>query len=767
MANKKDPINPESLLQKATQLIQENKFELASKILKEGQASSPKEFLFINLLAQISLRNKKIIDGINLLRKSLEINPDQPLVTFDLGIALYISNKLDEALIYFDKCIKLEPGNIKFYIRKAITLKKLNNVNDLIVCYQKIIDLNPKFIDSYINKADLLYSINDFEESLHCYQQAIKIEPDNATLKLRCGLLLSKLGRIEESISSYNDSIKLEPKNSGAYKNLGFIYRELRQTENACLCLKKSLEITPDYEVFNHLGQLYCLLGNYKEGIMHFDKAIELKPNKAEAYNLKAYEQVSEGEINEAIISFDKALNNDKDSKYVLGDRFHAKASICDWSNFEKDLNLLNHNIKEKKIVAVPLAICNFTDDPAIQRNGAEIYTADKFPFDNKLGPIKKNPKRQKIKIGYFSGDFGDHPVGYLVTELFEMHDKSKFELYAFSFNTKIKSKIRLRIEKSFDEFIDVSKISDKNVALMARQKEVDIAIDLGGYTKNSRPSIFAMRVAPIQINFLGYPGTMGANYIDYNISDKFIIPQELQQYYSEKIIYLPKCYQPNQKKISPSKKIFSRKSEGLPSSGFIFCCFNNSWKIKPKIFELWIKLLSSVNGSVLWFPGFHSLAIKNLKRECVKLGMDESRLIFSSKEDLREDHQAKIRLADIFLDCFPYGAQSTASDFLRVGVPVITLKGISFSNRVASSLLANLNLPELIVTTEVDYQNLAIKLAKNPKYLNEIKTKLILNVKASSIYNIEEYTRNIESSYNIAYERYHNNLIPENIEVI
>ena len=301
----------------------------------------------------------------------------------------------------------------------------------------------------------------------------------------------------------------------------------------------------------------------------------------------------------------------------------------------------------------------------------------------------------------------------------------------------------------------------------MAREKKIDIAIDLGGYTKNSRPSIFSMRVAPIQINFLGYPGTTAATCIDYNIADKFIIPKKLQQYYSEKIIYLPKCYQPNQEKIIPSNKIFTRKSEGLPHSGFIFCCFNNTWKITPKMFELWIRLLSNVPGSVLWFPGFSDLAINNLRNECKKLSMDENRLIFSSVEEFRQDHYKKIRLADIFLDCFPYGAQSTASDFLRSGIPIVTLSGLSFSNRVASSLLNNLNLPELIATTEIDYENLALRLAMNPEFLNQIKTKLIANVKSSSIFNVDEYTKSIEDAYFKVYDRFHDNLLPQNIEAI
>ena len=765
MANNKTLPIPIELLKITLKLVENNQFESASKILKEGLINFPKEFPFINLLAQIALRNKDVPNGINLLKQSLKIKPNQPLVMIDLGIALSINNQLDESLIFFDKCIELDPKNLKALIRKAITLKALERLNDSIDCYQKIIELNPNYIEAYINQADLLNSIGMTEKSLSVYQKALKVGPDNGRLYIKYGNLLDKLGQFDEALNNFKKSIEVTSKNVGALNNIGYLLIRLRRFDEAILYLKKSIIISESYEVYNNLGGAYCSLGNYFEGIIYFDKAIKLKLDLPESHILKAHALQFLGKTDQAILSYDLALANDKDFKYAFGERFHSKNIICDWSNYEDNINWLELKLNERKRVAVPLAVCALFEDPVIQKIGAEIYANDFYPFNNCLGLIKKYPKNKKIRIGYFSGDFREHPVGYLVTELFETHDKSKFELFAFSISRRIESKTRLRIEKSFDEFIDVSNYSDQEVASVSREKKIDIAIDLGGYTKNSRPSIFAMRVAPIQINFLGYPGTMGVDYIDYTISDKNIISKELQQYYSEKIIYLPKCYQPCEAKIKVSKKIFSRKSEGLPESAFVFCCFNSNWKITPKIFKLWVNLLFSVKDSILWFPGMPSLAIKNLKKECMSLGMNESRLVFSSIEKLREDHHAKIRLADIFLDCFPYGAQSTASDFLRSGIPVVTLRGSSFSNQVASSLLINLNLSELITQTEVEYKNLAIKFAENPKFLKEIKTKLISNVEASSIYSIKEYTSSIESGYIQVYDRYYDDLPTDHVE--
>ena len=765
MTNKKILTNPTEILKKSINLIDTGQLELASQTLNEALKNFPKEFSFINLLAQISLRNNHLTDGIYLLKKSLEINENQPLALLDLGIALSLNSQLDEAIKFFDKSAELDPTSLTVHIRKAITLKKLNRFNESIDSYQRIIDLSPDYIDAYINKAELLYLTGKLKESLNIYEQILKIDSSNATYYIKYGNLLNRLGRVDEAITAYRKSIEINPDNSVAYKNIGIILKIVRKYDESYFYLKKSIDIDPDFEVYSNLGQLCCQMGNNIEGISYFDKANILDKTKAEAHNLKAYAHIEEGEFDKAILSFDKAIENEISHSIVLGERRYWKNNICDWSNFNNELELINLQIKEKKCVSTPLDLCSFFDDPEIQKLGAKLFVDHRFSVIESLGLFNKYSKNKKIKIGYFSGDFSDHPVGFIIADLFERHDKEKFELFGFSVTKKINSETRNRIKKSFDEFIDVENYSDKDVALLAREKKIDIAIDLGGYTKSSRPGIFAMRAAPIQISYLGYPGTTGTNYIDYIISDKFILPKASQKYYTEKIIYLPKCYQPNEEKLPVSKKIFTRKSQGLPDTGFVFCCFNNSWKITPKIFKLWITLLSNVPESVLWFPGFSDLAINNLRNECKKLGMTPKRLIFSSLEKYREDHYERIKLADIFLDCYPYGGHSTVSDFLRRGVPVVTLKGTSISNSVASSLLFNLSLSELITSNELDYEKLAIKLATNPKYLKEIKFKLISNVNNSTIYNINEYTKNIESGYHQVYDRYHNSFIPAHIE--
>lgn len=765
MATKKNLTNPAELLKNAVQFIETNQIELAKNILKEGEGNFPNEFSFINLLAQLSLKNKEIQSGINLLKKSLLINPKQPIVMFDLAIALSINNQFDEAILFFDKCIELDPKNLKAFMRKAITLNLLDRFIDSIDCYQKIIELNPNFIDAYINQAEILNSIGKADLSLSVFQKALEIDPKNAKLFIRYGNVLSNLGRVDEALKAYKKSIEINSINVGALVNIGYLLKKIKKYNEAILYLKKSIEISVDPEVYFNIGGAYYSLGNYLEGIVYFDKAIKLKPDFMEPYLLKARALQALGKFDEAILYYEKVEENKiVFLKNSLGELLNIKRLVCDWSNFDNDKNKLELLLKENKSVANPFVVCGLFGDPAIHKIAAEIYANDSFPLNDTLGQINKYPKNKKIRIGYFSGDFSDHPVGLLIADVLANHDKSKFELFGFSLTKKNNSETRIRIKNTFDEFIDVENHSDKNVALLAREKKIDIAIDLCGYTGGSRPGIFAMRAAPIQIIYLGYPGTTGTNYIDYIFSDKFIIPKESRQYYTEKIIYLPKSFQPNVEKIPLSNKFFTRESQGLPATGFIFCCFNNSGKITPKMFKLWIRLLSNVPGSVLWFSEFSDLTINNLRNACKKLGMEPERLIFSSAEMHRKDHYERIKLADIFLDCYPYGGHSTASDFLRNGIPVVTLKGRSIPNMVASSMLFNLSLSELITSSELDYEKLAIKLATSPGYLKEIKFKLISNIDSSSVFNMHEYTNSIESGYSQVYDRYRNSFIPDHI---
>jgi predicted O-linked N-acetylglucosamine transferase (SPINDLY family) len=348
---------------------------------------------------------------------------------------------------------------------------------------------------------------------------------------------------------------------------------------------------------------------------------------------------------------------------------------------------------------------------------------------------------------------------------LFESHNKNNFELIAFSFGAEHKDKMRERVSSSFDQFIDVQNKSDKDVALLSRNIGIDIAIDLKGFTKDGRIGIFFHRAAPIQVNYLGYPGTAGAAYIDYIIADRTLIPENSQQHYSEKIVYLPNSYQVNDRKREIAEKIFSRESLGLPKTDFVFCCFNNNYKITPSTFSSWMRILKKVNGSVLWLLEDNTTAANNLRKEAHAKGVDSQRLIFATRMP-PADHLARHHAADLFLDTLPCNAHTTASDALWSGLPVLTCMGESFASRVAASLLNAIGLPELITNSQEQYEALAIELAFNPEKLGTIKQRLDKNRLTFPLFDTDLLTKHLEAAYTQMYERYHADLPPEHFHV-
>ena len=399
-----------------------------------------------------------------------------------------------------------------------------------------------------------------------------------------------------------------------------------------------------------------------------------------------------------------------------------------------------------------------------MQKKAAEIYIRGRYLAPADAAPIPRRSPRDKIRIGYFSADFRRHAVSYLVADLFERHDRGKFEVLGFSFGAD-KDDMTDRIAASMDRFVDVLSLSDRDVVELCRELELDIAVDLMGLTRHHRPGIFAQRAAPIQVNYLGYPGTMGADYIDYLIADSTLIPESAQHHYTEKIVYLPDSYQANDSRRPISAKPCTRAAEGLPENAFVFCCFNAANKIAPPVFDLWMRILAQVPGSVLWLLEDLPLATANLRKEAARRGIAPERLIVARPLPLAE-HLARERLAGLFLDTFPYGAHTTASDALWVGVPVLTRIGETFASRVAASLLRAIDLPELITTTPAEYEALAIELALNPERLRGLREKLARNRLTTPLFDTAAFTRHIESAYTAIYSRHHAALPPTHIHI-
>ncbi len=435
---------------------------------------------------------------------------------------------------------------------------------------------------------------------------------------------------------------------------------------------------------------------------------------------------------------------------------------MCDWSDAEQEGSELEASVQRRERASTPLFLLSATDTPEAQRIAAKVWVTHNSQANPHLESIHTRSKKGKIRIAYYSADFREHPASFLAAELFKTHDREKFETFTFSFGPDSGDDMRLRVEAAFDKFVDVRSKSDLEIAMLSRSLEIDIAIDLAGFTQDSRAGIFAARAAPIQVSYLGYLGTMGADYIDYLFANNTIIPHESRGDYVEKIAYLP-SYQVNDSKRQIADRVFSRTELGLPDTGFVFCCFNNNFKILPATFAGWMRILKQVDGSVLFLYSESNLAAENLKEEAAKQGIHPDRIIFGNKIP-RPEYLARYRAADLFLDTWPYNAGTTASDALWAGLPVLTLTGRSFASRVAASLLNAIHLPELITSTQGEYENLAVELATDPQHLADIKQTLENNRLSTPLFNTQLTTRSIEAAYEVMYEHYQYGLPPEHI---
>jgi predicted O-linked N-acetylglucosamine transferase (SPINDLY family) len=573
------------------------------------------------------------------------------------------------------------------------------------------------------------------------------------------------LGRTEDAASAFKRVTELNPTYADGFNNLGVTLQEQGKLDEAIAAYNKALSIKPDYaEAYNNMGNALKEQGKLDEAIAAYNKALSIKPDYAEAYYNMGNALKEQGKLDEAIAAYNKALSIKPDYAAVGAQCLYQLAHICDWSAIEGDQCYLSE-LGVKGEAVSPFSLLSLEDAPGRHRLRSETYAQKNYPQKAMALSIKPVEKPKRLRIGYFSTNLNEHPVAYLIAKVLERHNRDEFEVFGYSLHGNEQSELRQRLIKSFDCFTDVQGLGDKDVALRARQDNIDIAIDLNGYTTNARPGVFAYRAAPIQINYLGYPGTLGADFMDYVIADKNLIPEIYQKHYSEKKIYLPNQYQAQDDKMEIATNIPSRSSLGLPEQGFVFCAINNTYKITPREFDIWMRLLQKVAGSALWLYESNSWVKENLLKEASARGIAHERLVFSKKV-AHDKYLAQFRQADLYLDTFNYNAGATASNALWAGLPVLTKQGKSYTARMASSLLAAIGLPELITESEEEYEALAFTLATDPNQLTHIKSKLEANRLTQPLFDSEMFTRHLEKGYEMAYERYVNGQAPDNIVV-
>ena len=649
----------------------------------------------------------------------------------DSVIALYSNGQYQEAIDSI-KLLNESYPNVPFLFNLiGACYKSLGQLKAAAQMFETAVGIKPDYAEALKNLGITLDDLGQLDGAVKCFEKAIIADTNYVDAHYNLAITLKKLGLLDAAVKSYENVLAINPNFAQAHNNLGNVFKSLGKNHAAVDCYKKAIAINPNFaEAYSNLGNVLRNL-NYREKALEcFLRAYELKPNM----------------------------------DFLFGDILNSTMHLCFWDGLQELEEELIQKIKNNERVIAPFPLLPLIDDPALLRSNTEVFVSKVHPKSYVLPKIENHPKHQKIRIGYFSADFRKHPGAYLTAELYEVHNRSHFEIHAFSFGPDTNDEMNLRIKAGVDHFHDVHSMTHKEIAELARSLEIDIAVDLTGHTAEARTDVFAMSAAPIQLSYIGYLGTMGADYYDYLVADPIMIPKESQKYYVEKIVYLP-SFQVNDSKDLPPDITLTRKDVGLPDKGFVFCCFNNTYKFTPTTFDSWARILKAVDDSVLIIFANNELSKANLTKEIKKRDIDSDRLIFGDSVS-RPEYLARFRVADLFLDTQPYNAGTTASDALRMGLPLLTLKGQSFNSREAASILNSVNLSELITNSPEEYESLAIELATNPEKMKAIKDKLASNLSTAPLYDTKLFTKNLESAYTQMYEKYHNGLEPDHIYV-
>ncbi|MXO73105.1 O-linked N-acetylglucosamine transferase, SPINDLY family protein [Alteraurantiacibacter buctensis] len=622
--------------------------------------------------------------------------------------------------------------DINSLYKKACHLKESGSCDDAKVLFETVLLRKPDCWEAYFHIGCILFGENDFQEAARSFKKSIAINRFFYFSYANLGLCFARLNRHTDAIAMYCAAIAIQPESYSAYFNLALTYSEMGKTEEAISTLKR---------------------------------AIMIDSGAAEAMFNLANVLVSAGRLEEAIVNYRQALTLKPDLPGGYGQLIHAKMLICDWSDFQEIKHSIFEGLENGNSTCAPFVALSLTDSIHLQRAASSAWAHRNYPVTAPAQPKREPSKDGRIRVGYYSMDYRDHPVSTLVSGLIEAHDRAKFEIFAFSYGSQTGGPMRQRMENAFDHFLDVKDMSDWEIQAKSRELGIDIAVDLAGYTTRSRPGIMALRPAPIQVSFLGFVGPQGVDYIDYLISDPVIVPEEFRELYSEKIVYLP-CFQPNDGSRVISDRTFDRIEFGLSDKDFVFCCFNHSYKFSPDVFSAWMEILHSCPQGKLLLLASNSATEANLRREAAARGVHPDRLVFAGRVP-PADYLARFRMADLFLDTLPYNSGTTASDALWAGLPVLTCAGEAYASRMAASLLTAIGASELITENLEDYTKKAIMLSQNMSEIARLRSKIENSRKLRGVYDIKFFTTGLEEAYQKMWSLKANSRNPEHISII
>ena len=785
-------------MQRACALYDSGCWDQAEQLCRTILGSQADHFEALSLLGVLAAQTRRKQEAADLLRRAVAAKPDDATAASNYGNVLMELKRFDEALASYERLLKLAPDSAEGHNSRGVVLQKLQRTAEALASYERALTLKPHYAQAHHNRGVALRALNRLDEALASYERALALRPDHADHYNNRGVVLQELGRPEEALRSYERALALKPddaevcSNRGsallalgrptdalasferalaiqphyaeAHGNRGNVLRDVRRFDEALASYDRALAIRPDYaEVHNNRGVVLQDLERPEEALQSLERALQIRPNDAGGYVSHANALMRLRRPEQALESYARALAIEPRHAWLHGSWLHAKMQLCDWRELGAHVARLLSEVAQASKAVLPFYALALTDSPSLQQQAARTWASHSYPLASSMSAIGQREPHDRIRLGYYSADYHNHTTAYLTAGLFEQHDRSRFELTAVSFGPPRHDDMRRRLTAAFDRFVDVRTRSDREVAQLSRDLQIDVAVDLKGFTEQARTGIFAHRAAPLQVSYLGYPGTMAAPYIDYLIADPTLIPPPSRPHYTERIVYLPHSYQANDRKRQVAERQFARAELGLPPRGCVFCCFNNAYKITPDTFDVWMRILKRAEASVLWLLADTETAAVNLRREAEARGVSGARLIFAPRMPLAE-HLARQRAADLFLDTFPYNAHTTASDALWAGLPVLTRCGESFVARVAASVLRAVGLPELITTSAQEYESLAAGLAADPGRLAQLSDKLHRTRLTVPLFDTTLFTRHLEAAYAQMYERYLAGLSPEHL---
>ncbi len=738
--------------QRAARLLQGGHVSQAEALCRQIIALEPRSFQALHLLGIIALKGAQYPRAAEFFGAAVDIDPSEPAAHSNLAASLTALGRAQEALGFCDRALALRGDFAQGLSNSGDALAVLGRPGEALESYTQAIAAAPQLFAAHLGHANALLALHRESEALESYENALRLDSRSAEALANQGMALLKLHRPARALARFEGALVIAPQLPEALNGRGCALRILHRLPEAIDSFSAALRARPGWAAASYNQAKACLdAGDYAQAVACCDRALALAPQMADAHNIKATALRSLHRFQEAAEAYQALLRIDVHFNYALGNQLRCRDLLCDWRGRDEAVALVREGIARAERSCLPFCFLALSDHAAEQQRCARLW----IERDGAL-PLEEEPRHEtlgrlpgngRIRVAYVSPDFRDHAVTQLLVRVLERHDRTRFETFGISLQPERPSGLGQRVARAFEHFIDVSRSADAEVVDLLRRLQIDIAVDLCGLTAGARSEVFAQRCAPVQVNYLGYPGTLGASYMDYIIADQFVIPAPSACYYSEQVVYLPDCFQANDDERTRAPRVPTRAEEGLAEGSFVFSCFNASYKLNPQIFSVWMRLLRQTPGSTLWLLGSSDGVRANLRREAAERDVAPHRLIFAEHRTYAE-HLARLPLADLFLDTLPFNGGATASDALWVGLPLLTCAGEAFAARMAGSLVRAAGLPQSVTFSLQEYEAQALHLATHPKELRAMRDHLTLERRRLALFDTERFCRRLEAAY-------------------